>query len=141
MLLNIVSATCIVFANKLVLSVYKFHFVYALTLIHTATTMVGLLVLQSLPVLCRSAEWHASHILLHLRSHTHSCMLTSSSAWRSTVPQSAVFPRRLECGHSHIWGCFRASDCRQCRCVASILLVSQAKALRNHPFLAQSQQS
>ena len=42
MLLNIVSATCIVFANKLVLSVYKFHFVYALTLIHTVTTMVSL---------------------------------------------------------------------------------------------------
>lgn len=42
MLLNIVSATCIVFANKLVLSVYKFHFVYALTLIHTVTTMVCL---------------------------------------------------------------------------------------------------
>ena len=40
MLLNILSATCIVFANKLVLSVYKFHFVYALTLIHTVTTMV-----------------------------------------------------------------------------------------------------
>ena len=39
-LMNIASATSIVFANKLVLSVYKFHFVYALTLIHTATTMV-----------------------------------------------------------------------------------------------------
>jgi solute carrier family 35 protein E3 len=39
-LLNIASGTGIVFANKLVLSVYKFHFVYALTLIHTAVTMV-----------------------------------------------------------------------------------------------------
>lgn len=40
-LLNIGSGTSIVFANKIVLSVYKFHFVYALTLIHTAVTMVG----------------------------------------------------------------------------------------------------
>ena len=39
-LMNILSGTCIVFANKLVLSVYQFHFVYALTLIHTVTTMV-----------------------------------------------------------------------------------------------------
>lgn len=39
-LLNIGSGTSIVFANKIVLSVYKFHFVYALTLIHTAVTMV-----------------------------------------------------------------------------------------------------
>ena len=41
-LMNIGSGTCIVFANKMVLSVYQFHFVYALTLIHTVTTMVGL---------------------------------------------------------------------------------------------------
>jgi hypothetical protein len=41
-LMNIGSGTCIVFANKMVLSVYQFHFVYALTLIHTATTMVSL---------------------------------------------------------------------------------------------------
>ncbi len=40
-LLNIVSGTGIVFANKIVLSVYKFHFVYALTLIHTTATMVS----------------------------------------------------------------------------------------------------
>ncbi len=39
-LLNVGSGTSIVFANKIVLSVYKFHFVYALTLIHTAVTMV-----------------------------------------------------------------------------------------------------
>ena len=39
-MLNIASGTGIVFANKLVLSVYKFHFVYALTLIHTVVTMV-----------------------------------------------------------------------------------------------------
>ena len=39
-MLNIASATGIVFANKLVLSVYRFHFVYALTLIHTVVTMV-----------------------------------------------------------------------------------------------------
>ncbi|BDA44650.1 Solute carrier family 35 member E3 [Coccomyxa sp. Obi] len=41
-LLNVGSGTSIVFANKVVLSVYKFHFVYALTLIHTAVTMVGM---------------------------------------------------------------------------------------------------
>ena len=40
-LLNVASGTGIVFANKIVLSVYKFHFVYALTLIHTTATMVG----------------------------------------------------------------------------------------------------
>ena len=41
-LMNIGSGTCIVFANKMVLSVYQFHFVYALTLIHTVTTMVSI---------------------------------------------------------------------------------------------------
>jgi hypothetical protein len=40
-LLNVASGTGIVFANKIVLSVYKFHFVYALTLIHTTATMVS----------------------------------------------------------------------------------------------------
>lgn len=40
-LMNIGSGTCIVFTNKLVLSVYRFHFVYALTLIHTVVTMVS----------------------------------------------------------------------------------------------------
>lgn len=40
-IMNIASGTGIIFANKFVLSVYKFHFVYALTLIHTTVTMVG----------------------------------------------------------------------------------------------------
>ena len=48
-LMNILSGTCIVFANKLVLSVYQFHFVYALTLIHTVTTMVRALHKPSRP--------------------------------------------------------------------------------------------
>jgi len=39
-LMNVASGTGIVFANKIVLSVYKFHYVYALTLIHTVVTMV-----------------------------------------------------------------------------------------------------
>lgn len=41
-LLNIASATGIVFANKAVFSVFGFHFTYALTLIHTLTTWVGM---------------------------------------------------------------------------------------------------
>ncbi|KAK9842031.1 hypothetical protein WJX81_004974 [Elliptochloris bilobata] len=41
-MLNMVSATGIVFANKLVLSVLDFHFVYALTFVHSAFTMVGM---------------------------------------------------------------------------------------------------
>lgn len=39
-LMNIASGTGIVFANKIVMSIYHFHFVYALTLIHTVVTMV-----------------------------------------------------------------------------------------------------
>ncbi|PSC75159.1 Solute carrier family 35 member E3 isoform A [Micractinium conductrix] len=41
-LLNIASATGIVFANKSVFSIFQFHFTYALTLIHTLTTVVGM---------------------------------------------------------------------------------------------------
>lgn len=40
--LNIVSASSIVFANKAVMTTFGFHFIYALTLIHTLTTMVGM---------------------------------------------------------------------------------------------------
>ncbi|KAK9830364.1 hypothetical protein WJX72_011308 [[Myrmecia] bisecta] len=43
-LLNVVSATGIVFANKAVLSNFGFSFTYALTLIHTCTTLVGMMV-------------------------------------------------------------------------------------------------
>ena len=39
--LNVVSGVLIIFANKLVFSVYGFHFVYALTFIHAVTTAVG----------------------------------------------------------------------------------------------------
>ena len=42
-LLNIASATGIVFANKAVLSVYGFEFATALTLLHTLTTVLGMM--------------------------------------------------------------------------------------------------
>ncbi|KAK9813049.1 hypothetical protein WJX72_008061 [[Myrmecia] bisecta] len=45
---NIVAAISIVMANKLVLSIYKFEFTYALTLIHTLTTMAGMILFASL---------------------------------------------------------------------------------------------
>ena len=41
--LNIASATGIVFANKAVLSVYGFEFATALTLLHTLTTVLGMM--------------------------------------------------------------------------------------------------
>jgi len=41
-LLNIVSASGIVFANKAVMTTYGFHFVVALTLIHTTATIGGM---------------------------------------------------------------------------------------------------
>ena len=41
-LLNVGSATGIVFANKAVLTTFGFHFIYALTFIHTLTTLVGM---------------------------------------------------------------------------------------------------
>ncbi|KAK9915489.1 hypothetical protein WJX75_009938 [Coccomyxa subellipsoidea] len=41
-LLNIVTASGIVFANKAVLTTFGFHFIYALTLIHTITTLLGM---------------------------------------------------------------------------------------------------
>ena len=41
---NIVAATSIVFANKLVMSNYGFRFTTALTLLHTLTTFAGMLV-------------------------------------------------------------------------------------------------
>ncbi|KAL4522613.1 hypothetical protein Ndes2526B_g01039 [Nannochloris sp. 'desiccata'] len=40
--MNIASATGIVFANKAVFSVFKFHFTYALTFVHTIFTMIGM---------------------------------------------------------------------------------------------------
>ena len=39
--LNVVSGVAIIFANKAVFSVYKFRFVYALTLTHAVTTALG----------------------------------------------------------------------------------------------------
>ncbi|KAK9834834.1 hypothetical protein WJX81_002364 [Elliptochloris bilobata] len=42
LLLNLLSGTGIVFANKLVLSVLDFHFVYALTFVHSVVTMFGM---------------------------------------------------------------------------------------------------
>lgn len=41
-LMNVAAATGIVFANKSVFSIFNFHFTYALTLIHTCTTVVGM---------------------------------------------------------------------------------------------------
>ena len=41
-LLNVVSASGIVFANKAVMTTFGFHFIYALTLIHTLATLVGM---------------------------------------------------------------------------------------------------
>lgn len=41
-LMNIASATGIVFANKAVFSVFQFHFTYALTFVHTLVTMLGM---------------------------------------------------------------------------------------------------
>ena len=46
--LNIVSATGIVFANKAVLSVYGFEFATALTLLHTMTTVLGMMLFSQL---------------------------------------------------------------------------------------------
>ena len=68
-LMNIVSGTCIVFANKLVLSVYQFHFVYALTLIHTVTTMVSLhaSLLNMRPCCCDVQESYDSNMDAVLR--------------------------------------------------------------------------
>ncbi|KAL3132226.1 hypothetical protein ABBQ32_008815 [Trebouxia sp. C0010 RCD-2024] len=48
--LNIASATGIVFANKAVLSVYGFEFATALTLLHTLTTVLGMLLFCQLGV-------------------------------------------------------------------------------------------
>ena len=42
LLLNIVSGTGIVFANKAVFSLYKFRFIYALTLTHAVATALGM---------------------------------------------------------------------------------------------------
>ena len=41
-LLNVASASGIVFANKAVLTTCGFHFIYTLTFIHTLTTLVGM---------------------------------------------------------------------------------------------------
>ncbi len=41
------SASAVVFANKAVFAKYGFHFTYTLTLIHTATTLVGMWLLSS----------------------------------------------------------------------------------------------
>ena len=41
-LLNVVSASGIVFANKIVLSTFGFHFLSALAFIHTVATVVGM---------------------------------------------------------------------------------------------------
>ncbi|KAF5832926.1 hypothetical protein DUNSADRAFT_11006, partial [Dunaliella salina] len=47
-LINIMASVCIVFANKLVLTYYGFKFVFLLTWIHTAFTIVGMHGLASL---------------------------------------------------------------------------------------------
>ena len=49
-LLNITAATCIVFANKAVLSVYGFEFTTALTLLHTLTTVIGMTIFSQLGI-------------------------------------------------------------------------------------------
>ena len=41
------SASGVVFANKAVFAKYSFHFTYALTLIHTLTTLLGMWALSS----------------------------------------------------------------------------------------------
>ena len=41
-LLNVVSASGIVFANKAVMTTFGFQFIYALTLIHTLCTLIGM---------------------------------------------------------------------------------------------------
>lgn len=46
-LLNVFSASAVVFANKAVFSKYGFHFTYTLTLIHTLVTLVGMWVMSS----------------------------------------------------------------------------------------------
>ncbi|KXZ48558.1 hypothetical protein GPECTOR_27g729 [Gonium pectorale] len=46
--LNVFAAVSIVFANKAVFSLYRFHFVTTLTLVHTLFTFVGMLVLSRL---------------------------------------------------------------------------------------------
>ena len=45
-LLNTVSGCGVVFANKLVLTTFNFHYVYALMFIHTLTSLVGLTLLS-----------------------------------------------------------------------------------------------
>ncbi len=39
---NILAAVCIVFANKMVMSVYNWRYVYALTFLHTSTSWAGM---------------------------------------------------------------------------------------------------
>ena len=41
-MVNVASATCIVFANKTLFTHFGFHFVYALTLVHVITTLAGM---------------------------------------------------------------------------------------------------
>ncbi|KAK9805843.1 hypothetical protein WJX73_006673 [Symbiochloris irregularis] len=48
LLLNVVSTCAIVFANKAVFSVYNFKFLYALTLIHSITTALGMVAFAAL---------------------------------------------------------------------------------------------
>lgn len=71
-LLNIASATGIVFANKAVLSVYGFEFATALTLLHTLTTVVGMMLFcqlgmftpKQVPILQVSAVAPVCYLLL-----------------------------------------------------------------------------
>ena len=87
MLLNIVSATSIVFANKLVLSVYKFHFVYALTLIHTVTTMVHLNAVHCGPTLLRTAHGDWSSAVLQQRFRRPSRSACVRVSWWTALHQ------------------------------------------------------
>ena len=49
-LFNVSSASAIVFANKAVFAVHHFQFPYALTLVHTVVTVVGMAAFASLGI-------------------------------------------------------------------------------------------
>lgn len=58
-----VSASGIVFANKAVMTTFGFKFIYALTLIHTIFTLVGM---QIFSVAVRTESLWTAHPLMHV---------------------------------------------------------------------------
>ena len=76
LLLNVVSAAAIVFANKAVFTVFEFRFIYALTLIHAITTALGM------HAFCAAGMFEYKHIpALQVCSpaSVHACMPSLAS--------------------------------------------------------------